>query len=79
MTGRQLEYYDKSDTCVVIGDAVVKQGATTLAADRISLMRKTHQAAAFGNVHLLDAEGQMFGSEGHVNWQDETADRKSVV
>ena len=59
---------------MVTGDAVVNQAASTLTADRISLMRKTHQAAAFGNVHLTDREGQMFGSEGHVNWQDETAE-----
>ena len=74
VTARQFEYDYKTDTFVVSGGAVVNQGATTLAADRISLMRKTHQATAFGNVHLLDAEGQMFGSEGHVNWQDETAE-----
>jgi LPS-assembly protein len=74
VTGRQFEYDYKTDTFVVTGDAVVNQAATTLTADRIDLMRKTHQAAAFGNVHLIDPEGQMFGSEGHVNWQDESVE-----
>ena len=74
VTGRQFEYDYKTDTFVVTGDAVVNQAATTLTADRISLMRKTHQAAAFGNVHLVDPEGQMFGTEGHVNWEDETVE-----
>ena len=74
VTGRQFEYDYKTDTFVVTGDAVVNQAATTLTADRISLMRKTHQAAAFGHVHLIDPEGQMFGTEGHVNWEDETVE-----
>jgi LPS-assembly protein len=74
VTGRQLEYDRKTDTFVVTGDALVNQGATTLAANRVSLMRKSHQAWAFGNVHLLDDEGQVFGSDAHVNWQDETAE-----
>src|SRR5262249_13310178 len=74
VTGRQFEYDYKTDTFVVTGDAAVNQAATTLTADRISLLRKSHQAAAFGNVHLVDPEGQMFGSEGHVNWQDETVE-----
>jgi lipopolysaccharide assembly outer membrane protein LptD (OstA) len=74
VTGRQFEYDYKTDTFVVSGDAVVNQGAITLTADRISLIRKTHQAAALGNVHLLDAKGQIFGSDGHVNWQEETAE-----
>jgi LPS-assembly protein len=74
VTGRQFEYDSKTDTFVVTGDAVVNQAATTLTADRIDLLRRTHQAAAFGNVHLIDPEGQMFGSEGHVNWQDETVE-----
>jgi len=72
VTGRQFEYDYKTDTFVVTGNAVVNQAATTLTGDRIDLMRKTHEAAAFGHVHLTDTEGQMFGSEGHVNWQDET-------
>jgi LPS-assembly protein len=74
VTGRQFEYDYKTDTFVVTGDAVVNQAATTLTADRINLLRRTHQAAAFGHVHLIDPEGQMFGSEGHVNWQDETVE-----
>lgn len=74
VTGRQFEYDYKTDTFVVSGDAVLNQAATTLTANRISLMRRTHQAAAFGNVHLVDPEGQMYGSEAHVNWQDETAE-----
>src|ERR1700731_3900354 len=72
VTGRKFEYDYKTDSFVVKGDAVVNQAATTLTGDRISLMRRTHQAAAYGHVHLVDPEGQMYGSEGHVNWQDET-------
>ena len=72
VTGRQFEYDYKTDTFVVTGNAVVNQAATTLTGDRIDLMRKTHEAAAFGHVHLTDTEGQMFGSEAHVNWEDET-------
>jgi LPS-assembly protein len=72
VTGRQFEYDYKTDTFVVTGDAVVNQAATTLTADKINLMRKTHQASAYGRVHLIDPEGQMFGDEGHVNWEDET-------
>ena len=74
VTGHQFEYDYKTDTFVVTGDAVVNQAATTLTADRISLMRKTHQAAAFGHVHLIDPEGQMYGTEGHVNWENETVE-----
>jgi LPS-assembly protein len=74
VTGRHFEYDYKTDTFVVTGDAVLNQAATTLTGDRISLMRRTHQASAFGNVHLVDPEGQMYGSEGHVNWEDETAE-----
>ena len=74
VTGRKFEYDYKTDTFVVTRDAVVNQAATTLTADRMDLMRKTYDAAAFGNVHLIDPEGQMFGSEGHVNWQDETVE-----
>jgi lipopolysaccharide assembly outer membrane protein LptD (OstA) len=62
VTGRQFEYDYKTDTFVVTGNAVVNQAATTLTGDRIDLMRKTHEAAAFGHVHLSDTEGQMFGS-----------------
>ena len=44
VTGRQFEYDYKTDTFVVTGDAVVNQAGTKLTADRIDLMRKTHQA-----------------------------------
>ena len=74
VTGRQFEYDYKTDTFVVTGDAVVNQAATTLTADKINLMRKTHQASAYGRVHLIDPEGEMFGDEGHVNWEDETVE-----
>jgi LPS-assembly protein len=74
VTGRRFDYDYKTDTFVVTGDAVVNQAATTLSGDRIDLMRRTHEAAAFGHVHLIDPEVQLFGSEGHVNWQDETAE-----
>jgi lipopolysaccharide export system protein LptA len=74
VTGRHFDYDYKTDTFVVTGDAVVNQAATTLTGDRIDLMRRTHEAAAFGHVHLIDPEVQLFGSEAHVNWQDETAE-----
>ena len=48
--GRKFDYDYKTKTFVVTGDAVVNQAATTLTADRIDLMRKTYDAAVFGNV-----------------------------
>jgi LPS-assembly protein len=74
VTGRHFDYDYKTDTFVVTGDAVVNQAATTLTGDRIDLMRRSHEAAAFGHVHLIDPQAQLFGSEAHVNWQDETAE-----
>jgi LPS-assembly protein len=74
VTGRHFDYDYKTDTFIVTGDAVVNQAATTLTGDRIDLMRRTHDAAAFGHVHLIDPQVQLFGSEAHVNWQDETAE-----
>jgi LPS-assembly protein len=73
VTARQFEYDYKTDTFVATGDAVVSQANTTLTADRIDVLRKVHQAAAYGHVHLIDPEGQMFGSQAQVDWDNETA------
>ncbi|HZO82436.1 MAG TPA: LPS assembly protein LptD [Candidatus Binataceae bacterium] len=74
VTARRFEYDYKTDTFVATGDAVVTQAASTLSADRIELLRRQHRAAAYGNVHLNDPLGDLFGSEAKVDYANETAE-----
>lgn len=73
VTARQFEYDTKTDTFVASGDAVITQANSTLTGDRIELMRRDQQAAAYGHVRLIDPVGEMFASQAQVQYDNETA------
>ncbi|HEY6395208.1 MAG TPA: LPS assembly protein LptD, partial [Candidatus Binataceae bacterium] len=72
VTGRQTTYDSKADTFTVTGDAVMTQGGSVLKADEIVVMRRTRQARATGNVHLVDPDVEIWASQADVDLEKET-------
>ncbi len=73
VTGRTFVYDYKTDSFTVRGDAVITQQSSVLTADEANLQRRQHLLHAKGHVHLVDPLGDLKGSEGWINLQDETA------
>ncbi len=74
VTGQETIYDSKTDTFYVKGDAVMTQGGSVLKADEIDVMRRQREAHAYGHVHLIDPEVEMWATEGKLNLTDETLD-----
>ena len=74
VTGQETIYDSKTDTFFVKGDAVMTQGGSVLKADEIDVMRRQREAHAYGHVHLIDPEVEMWATEGKINLADETLD-----
>ncbi len=74
VTGKETIYDSKTDTFFVKGDAVMTQGGSVLKADEIDVMRARREAHAFGHVHLIDPEIEMWATDATLNLTDETFD-----
>ncbi len=72
VTGQETIYDSKTDTFVVKGDAVMIQGGSVLKADEIDILRREHQAKAFGNVHMIDPEVEMWATQANIDIINET-------
>mgnify|MGYP001221271789 FL=1 len=53
---RQVQVSDSSTLITLAGNAIVKQGTTTIYADSIAVNQGTGIAECFGNVHINDAD-----------------------
>src|SRR5579863_3389805 len=74
VTGNETIYDSGTDTFFVKGDAVMTQGGSVLKADEIDVMRRQREAHAFGHVHLIDPEIEMWATDARLNLNDETFD-----
>ena len=74
VAGDTFIYDYKTDTFIVKGNAIVTQAKTTLTADQVDLKRRQRKAHAVGNVRIVDPLGEITGSEGDLNLDDETVD-----
>jgi len=55
-----------------MGNAVMTQGGTVLKADQITMMRKQHIAHAYGHVHLIDPEVEIWATRADIDLEKET-------
>ncbi|HKV54202.1 MAG TPA: LPS assembly protein LptD [Candidatus Binataceae bacterium] len=74
VTGQNFVYDYKTNSFIVTGDAVVRQQASILTANEIDLARGKRELHAKGQVHMVDALGEIRAREGRINLNDETAD-----
>jgi LPS-assembly protein len=72
VTGQETIYDSKTDTFIVKGDAVMTQGGSVLKADEIDIMRREKKAKAFGHVHMIDPEVEMWATQADIDITNET-------
>ncbi len=72
ITGQTFQYDYKTDSFVVIGNAVVNQNQTTLTADQADFLRRDRVLYAKGKVHIVDPLGEIHADEGTLNLNDES-------
>jgi len=78
ITGQKSIYDARNDAFTVIGNAVMTQGGTVLKADQITMMRKQHIAHAYGHVHMIDPEVEIWASRADIDLAKETLELENA-